>query len=397
MLYTHSTEKLIGLQGLIVKNIEEKENTIFIYSEMERKSHCCPHCSTTTSTIHDYRTQHIKDIDAFGKQVMIILRKRRYRCPHCGKRFYENNSFLPKFHRMTNRLATFIIDKLRDTRSFTSVAKELHLSVTTVIRVFDLVSYPKAKLDSAVSVDEFKGDTNGEKYHCILTDPITKIILDILPERSKSYLTEYFREYPEERRSKVKYFVSDMWRTYADISSAFFPNATQLIDRFHWVRQGIWAFENVRKEVQKQLDPKIAIYFKRSKSLLTKRFHTLNEEEKQKVNTMLYYSEVIRDAYILKEMFLNIRCNKDAFSAVKEMERWIKIAECCDIPQFKKCAKTMRNWYPGIINSFFSDITNGFTEGCNNKIKVLKRNAFGYQNFARFRNRILHIFSQQNT
>lgn len=133
MLYNHSTEKLIGLQGLIVKNIEEKENTIFIYSEMEKKPHCCPYCSTTTSTIHDYRTQHIKDIDAFGKQVMIILRKRRYQCPHYGKRFYENNSFLPKFHRMTNRLATFIVDKLRDTRSFTGVAKELHLSVTTVI------------------------------------------------------------------------------------------------------------------------------------------------------------------------------------------------------------------------------------------------------------------------
>ena len=47
----------------------------------------------------------------------------------------------------------------------------------------------------------------------------------------------------------------------------------------------------------------------------------------------------------------------------------------------------------GILNSFSSTITNGFTEGCNNKIKVLKRNAYGYRNFNRFRNRILHIFS----
>ena len=49
----------------------------------------------------------------------------------------------------------------------------------------------------------------------------------------------------------------------------------------------------------------------------------------------------------------------------------------------------------GIINSFSTTITNGFTEGCNNKIKVLKRNAYGYKNFKRFRNRILHIFSHQ--
>ena len=47
----------------------------------------------------------------------------------------------------------------------------------------------------------------------------------------------------------------------------------------------------------------------------------------------------------------------------------------------------------GILNSFSSTITNGFTEGCNNKIKVLKRNAYGCRNFNRFRNRILHIFS----
>ena len=55
----------------------------------------------------------------------------------------------------------------------------------------------------------------------------------------------------------------------------------------------------------------------------------------------------------------------------------------------------MINWLPGILDSFSSAITNGFTEGCNNKIKVLKRNAYGYRNFKRFRNRILHIFSHQ--
>ncbi|MGN1131418.1 MAG: transposase [Ruminococcus sp.] len=67
----------------------------------------------------------------------------------------------------------------------------------------------------------------------------------------------------------------------------------------------------------------------------------------------------------------------------------------CGIPQFGKCAMTMFNWLNGIFNSFSSPITNGFTEGCNNKIKVLKRNAYVYRNFKRFRNHILHIFSHQ--
>ena len=54
---------------------------------------------------------------------------------------------------MTNRLAAFVIDKLRDERSFTSVAKEVNLSVSSVIRIFDILSYPKVKLQEALSID----------------------------------------------------------------------------------------------------------------------------------------------------------------------------------------------------------------------------------------------------
>ena len=395
MLYKHFTEKLLGLQGLNITNIEENEKSILIYAEIERKEHHCICCGTATDTVHDYRTQIIKDIPAFGKLVSIVLRKRRYRCKHCGKRFFETNSFLPRYHRMTNRLSAFVIDKLRDERSFTSVAREVNLSVSTVIRIFDTVTYPKASLSEALSIDEFKGNTWGEKYQCILTDPVNKVVLDILPERYKPYLTRYFKQYPKEKRESVKYFVSDMWRTYADISCVWFKNATQVVDKYHWIRQGIWAFENVRKEEQKKLCPELKKYFKRSKSLLIKRYDSLKEEQKQQVNVMLYYSVNISRAYFYKEEFLKILSNKDANSAKKAMAKWIQNAENCGIPQLEKCADTMRNWYTGIINSFSTTITNGFTEGCNNKIKVLKRNAYGYQNFKRFRNRILHIFSHQ--
>lgn len=398
MLYKHFTEKLLGLQGLNITNIEKNEKNeknIVIYAEMERKEHTCISCGTATNAIHDYREQVIKDIPAFGKLVSIVLRKRRYRCKHCGKRFFENNSFLPKYHRMTNRLCAFVIDKLRDERSFTSVAKEVNLSVSTVIRIFDVINYPITDLPTAISIDEFKGNTNGEKYQCILTDPVNKVVLDVLPERFKPYLTKYFKQFSKEKRNGVTYFISDMWRTYADISDVWFKNATQVIDKYHWIRQAIWAFENVRKEEQKKLSPELKRYFKRSKSLLIKRYNCLEEEQKQQVNVMLYYSVNISRAYFYKEQFLKILNNKDVESAKQAMSDWIQNAENCGIPQFEKCAETMRNWYKGIINSFSTSITNGFTEGCNNKIKVLKRNAYGYQNFKRFRNRILHIFSHQ--
>ena len=395
MLYTDFTEKLLGLQGLIIKNIEETEKEIHIYAEMKRKTQNCICCGTATDTVHDYREQIIKDIPAFGKKVIIFLRKRRYRCPHCGKRFFEENKFLPKYHRMTNRLAAYIVDKLSDERSFTSVAREVDVSVSTVIRIFDLVSYPKPKLPKALSIDEFKGNTNGEKYQCILTDPINKVVLDILPKRFKPYLTEYFREYPREERAKVDFFVSDMWSTYSDISTVWFKNATQTVDKFHWIRQVVWAFEKIRKEEQKKLGDKLRKYFKRSRSLLTKPFESLTDEQKQEVNVMLYYSVNISRAYFYKERFFKVIRAKDSITAKKLLSEWISDTENCGLEPFEKCAGTMCNWFTGITNSFDINITNGFTEGCNNKIKVLKRNAYGYKNFYRFRNRILHIFSHQ--
>lgn len=56
----------------------------------------------------------------------------------------------------------------------------------------------------------------------------------------------------------------------------------------------------------------------------------------------------------------------------------------------------MITWQNGILNSFNVPYTNEFTEGCNNKIKVTKRNAYGYRNFSHFRNKILHIFNYKN-
>ena len=395
MLYTHFTQEVLGLQGIIITKVESNEKELTIYAELERKQHNCISCGTATDTIHDYRKQIIRDIPAFGKLVSIVLRKRRYRCPHCGKRFLESNSFLPKYHRMTNRLSAYVINKLTDERSFTSVSREVNLSVTTVIRIFDKVSYPKAKLPAVLSIDEFKGNTREDKYQCILTDPVNKVVLDILPKRYDSYLTNYFKQFPKEERDKVECFVSDMWKTYSKASDTWFVNATQIVDKYHWIRQAIWSFERIRKEEQKKLEPKLRKYFKRSRSLLIKRYDSLKDEEKQQVNVMLYYSVNISRAHWYKEAFLKILDSKDPFKAKSALIEWIQNAECCGLEPFEKCARTMQNWYSGIINSLSYPITNGFTEGCNNKIKVLKRNAYGYKNFKRFRNRILHIFSHQ--
>ncbi len=395
MLYNNITKELLGLQDVELKKVENNNDKISMHIEMNRKKQKCHCCSAETSIIHDYRIQTVKDISAFGKNICLVLRKRRYRCNNCNKRFYESNTFLAKYKRMTNRLIFHILNSLRNERSFTCVAKENRLSVTTVIRYFDFISYPKATLPTTLSIDEFKGNTNGEKYQCIITDPVNKVVLDILPRRYEYYLVNYFKVFSKSERQKVECFVSDMWKPYSNLSTVWFKNAVQIVDKYHWIRQAIWAFERVRKEEQKKLGSDLRKYFKRSRSLLNKRYDSLNDDEKRQVNVMLYYSVNISRAYFYKEDFLKILDCKDTTSAKTAMLEWIDNAVESDISHFVSCAKTMQNWLPGIIASFSSSVTNGFTEGCNNKIKVLKRNAYGYSNFKRFRNRILHMFSHQ--
>ena len=135
-------------------------------------------------------------------------------------------------------------------------------------------------------------------------------------------------------------------------------------------------------------------YFKRSRSLLIKRFGGLNDADKQAVNIMLSYSADIRDAHCLKEKFFDV-LQSNSEQAGEELSHWIHIAELSSLEDFRYCARTLKSWFDGIVSSFAYSYTNGFTEGCNNKVKVLKRNAYGFRNFRRFRNRILHIFSHQ--
>ncbi len=86
MLYFHTTKNLIGLQDVILKNVKQSENSIYIHVQMPRKEHICPCCGKSTDKIHDYRKQYIKDIPAFDKLTYIVLNKRRYICPSCKNR-----------------------------------------------------------------------------------------------------------------------------------------------------------------------------------------------------------------------------------------------------------------------------------------------------------------------
>lgn len=390
MLCEDNSAKILGLEGVIVNKVESNEKEMHISLELPRREHSCPACGELTSRVHDYRKQTVRDCQAFGKTVYLHLRKRRYACPSCGKRFYEENGFLPRYYQVTQRLIVSVISGFRETVSATHIAREHNVSVTTALRYFDLVDYGVCRLPKVLSIDEFKGNAGGEKFQCILTDVKSRKVLDILPCRKASELIRYFLRFPRKQRLKVKYVVMDMSSLFRGVANVCFPKAKIVSDKYHVVRQAGWALENVRKAEQKRLSDDWRKYCKRSRYLLLKDPDKIRPEEKEKLLVILGLSSRIHHAWELKNEMIRIMRSESSADCKKKLADWIYFAETSHLPELNACTKALHNWSESTLHALDCRYSNGYTEGCNNKTKVLKRVCFGVRNFSRFRNRILH-------
>lgn len=280
MLSSYCIEEMLGIKDAIVQNVKNDphKREIHITFKLARDIVTCPQCKELTMSIHDYRTQIIKGPPLGSQKLLLHYRKRRYRCPHCNKRFYETNNFVPRYHRMTYSLEVYILDLLRQCHSVKSVASQCNVSSFTVNRLFSYLSFSKPKLPRVLGIDEFRGNAGGEKFQCIFTDLENHKVLDILPGRQSHHISAYFSSFPKEERAKVEIIVMDMTHYYRDLAQIYFPKAMIVADRFHYLRLVYWAFDKVSIEEQKKLHPQRRKYFKRSKALLWKRAVSLKKK-----------------------------------------------------------------------------------------------------------------------
>lgn len=385
MLNQDYTAKLLNLEDVMITNVENISEELHIYIELPRKEHTCPACGAVTDRVHDYRTQRIKDVP-LARNTFLHLRKRRYRCS-CGKRFFERNTFLPRYYRVTSRLVSEIIHAFKKTVSAKEIGCRFNVSGMTAMRYFRCVNHKVRELPEVLSLDEFKGNSGGQKYNSIVADPQNHKVIDILPNRYENDLIRYFLQF--ESRKNVKYFVCDMNPHFRQVGKVCFKNAVIVADRYHVIRQAYWAMERVRKNEQNKLSARFRKYFKKSKYLLMTPMEKLTDEEADRLALMFEIAPRLADAYRLKNEFLTVIRSKSSAEGKQKLADWLLAVEVMDLPEFHDCTKAYHNWFNEILNSMDVPWSNGFIEGCNNKTKVLKRVCFGMRNFRNFRNRIL--------
>ena len=294
--------ELLKMEGVQIEKLDETEEEIILQISMERKIHICKRCGGKTDQIHDYRVREVRDLELRGKPVRLLYRRRRYACPACRKRFSETNDFVGRYMRFTHRTAEKIMELLRRRSSMKDIAKDTGTSVSGVKRVLGIMPISKPqRLPQALSFDEFKGDTGGQPFQCIVADPLNRCVFDILPDRTALTIQEYLRSFPN--RDEVKYVVMDMNRGFRNIARTFLPNAQIIIDRFHVVRCCTEAMENARRSFQSSLPKEQRRYFKRSRRLLLAHRDRLSDEDCAAVDVMLRFSDRLLQAYALKEAF----------------------------------------------------------------------------------------------
>jgi len=390
-MHNNCITNLLELKGVIVTKFRNRKNRIRIHIELPIKEHSCPCCHSKTSRIHDYRYQLIKDVPIYyNKAVFLYYRKRRYVCTNCNKRFYEKNSFLPKRARKTNRLSAFIIEQLKEKHSMKDIAKISNVSSTTVSNLLPYLATSATCLPEVLCIDEFRGNAGNYKYQVSLIDGKLGKPIDIIECRYKHYLFSYFNKFSLLERKKVKYVVMDLWQPYKDLAKTYFPNAKVIADRFHYTRYIVQAVDTIRKKVQSKLTPEERRYFKHSRKLLLSRYVNLNKEQREELEYILInYSEELRRVYNEKEELLKIIHSGEKYKAIEKLNKWVKDNLEANYSVLRECAKTYSNWIQEIRNSLLVSYSNGVMEGYNNKIKVLKRVAFGFRNFQNFKARIL--------
>lgn len=387
----HFIEKTFNWEEGSVKEIENLDSAFLLHLQFSSSISCCPYCHSHKLHIKDYRNQKILLSHWDLSPVFALIHKRRYICTSCHKTFYEPIPGIGRYQRRSNTLINKVLYACSKLMSFKTVAEMNGVSVSTVIRYFDRLTFQRPlHLPEVLSLDEFRGNAHGQRYQVAVNNPQTHEILDILPKRNTVEMIRYFSQFSRKERMNVKFVVMDLSLLFRNVVKTMFPCAVIIGDRFHIQRLVLWALERVRKTVQNLFQEK-RMYFKRNKHILNKKGETLTKEELVCLHEILKQSPQLQRAYALKEAFFKVFSMKDPASVKTFLSHWLQLVEESGVEEFKRVLKTFKTWKTEIQEGLTNVYSNGFTEGMNNKIKALKRAGFGFRNFNRFRARILWL------
>ena len=387
--------------------IQKGNHLVKVFKGFLKSNYCaCPHCNSKNIVKNGSRHRKIKYIPIQNYNIELELTIQRYICKDCKKTFSPSTNIVSDNSNISNNLKYTIALELKENLSLTSIAKRYNISITSVQRVMDDCfsdfKVNKEHLPEAICIDEFKSVKNIDgAMSFVFADYQSKSIIDIVEDRKLHSLIEYFSRFSLEARNNVKYICMDMYAPYISLVNSIFPNAKIVIDKFHIVNLVNRAFNQTRISIMNSikddsLKRKLKLFWK---SLLKYypdlcRVNYYCQSFKRKLSSKDKVDYLLEK---IPELEINFNIYQDIIQTIKHnnfkrFEEIVKKYLASKEKISKKmiiALKTLKKYMKYIENMFESNITNGLIEGLNNKIKSIKRTAFGYSNFSNFKKRVL--------
>jgi transposase len=336
----------------------------------------------------------VRDLDWGAWMVFLHFDSRRFQCRRCKRVFTERLASIDQQRRQTRRFEQAIYARCCAS-SRNAVARATQLSWDIVDGVFTRqaqksVGANPPGLVRVLGIDEIALKKRHKQYALVLSDVERRCVIDVLDNREKATLVAWLEALSDEQRQAIRVVSIDMWMPYRLAVNAVLPHALVVADRFHVMKQLNHRLSQLRRAIQRRLEPDARKDLKGIRWLLMRNRDTLSPENDAKLQAAIDACPALRQVYLLKEEFRSIFDKlDDPERAGRFLQAWKLKAQLTGESHLIKFANTLDNWWDEILAYFNERITNGFVEGTNRAIRTIISRAYGYRNFGNFRLQVL--------
>ena len=387
-------DQLVGVQGYRVVALhfgegkETKEKELVIELAKESGKHRCP-CGAEFDTYYDRSYRMIRDLP-YGpyKRAWLYFPQFRVDCPSCGV-LTEKLDFTDPRVTYTKRLAAEVALSCRETRSIKAIAKQYSLDWKTVKEIDkqaleEELPQPQDTPARLLAVDEFS-ILKRHRYGTTVINAEVPAVIWVGKDRKQETLEEFFSLFGEENCAGVEAIAMDMWDPYEAAVRGYCPSAEIAYDPFHIIASySREVVDKVRVAETKKAQEKHKDIYRGTRYIMLSNRENLLDWQQEKLSELLALNKRLFTVYVLKDDLKRLWSYRSPYYALKFFKGWYRRAIYSKIEPLKKFARKLKRRLHGIIAHCRYPIHTGVLEGINNKIKVIKRVAYGYRDMEYF-------------
>lgn len=369
----------------------------FFHVNKKEGARCCSNCKSRDVTLGG-RVERVWRCVPIGlRPIIIVGHLHILTCKRCGVTRLETLDIADCRKSYTRSLARYVLDLAKD-MTLKAVSEKARIGWDTVKAIVkeDLKRRLKRrKLNKVrfIAIDEVTVG-KGHRYLTNVVDLETGDVIYSAEGKDAECLKPFFMKVKRSRKVRLEAIAMDMSKAYLKAVELYAPSGVKVIhDRYHLVAKMNRVVDQTRRDEYRDKAGQQRAVIKGSRYLLLAAFENIYDDQDKfsRLESLLALNETIHKVYLLKED-LRLFWEQDSQEKARSfINTWLEEARSVGNFHLDEIADTIQNHLEGIVNYYDCPITTGPLEGINNKIKVLKRTAYGYRDMEFFKLRILFI------